>query len=76
MKKILHTESIYVTYYDTDNSLCDTLPYQYHQLIWNKTFFNPLHILAHKDPNINKTLWTAEEELTMATAHKELGNRY
>ena len=28
------------------------------------------------DPNINKTLWTVEEEHVMAQAHKELGNRW
>ena len=36
--------------------------------------FNRLFGLS--DPNINKTLWTVEEEHVMAQAHKELGNRW
>jgi Myb-like DNA-binding domain len=36
--------------------------------------FNSLFGLS--DPNINKTLWTVEEEHVMAQAHKELGNRW
>jgi hypothetical protein len=28
------------------------------------------------DPNINKTQWTAEEELIMTEAHRELGNKW
>ena len=35
-----------------------------------------LKLLNLLDPNINKTLWTVEEEHVMAQAHKELGNRW
>lgn len=38
---------------------------------------NNLHcFFGIPDPNINKTLWTVEEEHVMAQAHKELGNRW
>jgi hypothetical protein len=28
------------------------------------------------DPNINKSVWTEEEERIMSEAHKELGNKW
>lgn len=35
-----------------------------------------LTFLSFKDPNINKNVWTEEEERIMSEAHRELGNKW
>ena len=57
------------TIYEVDRS------YESNQISLHK-FSNVSITFEFSDPNINKTLWTVEEEHVMAQAHKELGNRW
>ena len=57
----------------TEEQSCDANEYRHPCTRCKQLNLKLLNLL---DPNINKTLWTVEEEHVMAQAHKELGNRW